>query len=393
MNLLDLLLVLALVWFAARGFRQGALSQVAGLGGAVIGLVLGGILAPRIASAVIDGPGPDLALVTLGALLIIIIVGQGIGMAVGYKLRAAAAGVGAAPVDRTAGMAVGVAALVAVVWLLGEPFAQAPMPAVVQQIRQSRVIGAIDTALPPPPDLFGRVGAYLDQQGFPQVFSGLSGQPTAPPVDPPTEGAVAAAAEAGQASTVQVQATGCGGVSSGSGFVTQSGFVVTNAHVIAGGSGVTVRDAGGSREAVTVLFDPGLDVAVLSSPGTTAPPIGWTGTAAARGTEGATLGFPGGQRDLAIKPATVRERHGAVGRDIYGRGLVEREVLTLSAGVRRGDSGGPFVTSEGLVAGLVFAAAPADPSTGYALTAERIRPDVEGAISRNEPTGTGACRF
>jgi S1-C subfamily serine protease len=68
-------------------------------------------------------------------------------------------------------------------------------------------------------------------------------------------------------------------------------------------------------------------------------------------------------------------------------------VLTLTAAVRRGDSGGPFVTAAGQVAGVVFAAAVGEPQTGYALSAERVRPDVEGAIARNVAVPTGECRF
>jgi S1-C subfamily serine protease len=123
------------------------------------------------------------------------------------------------------------------------------------------------------------------------------------------------------------------------------------------------------------------------------PAIGWSPQPVDRDVQGATLGFPGGQRELVVKPATVRSRQQAVGRDIYGRGNVTREVLTLRAEVRRGDSGGPFVTSAGGVGGVVFAAAPADPVTGYALTAERVRPDVEAAVARNAVVGTGPCRF
>lgn len=393
MNVLDLVLVLLMVYSAVRGFRQGALSQVAAFGGAVIGIIIGANVAPRLASQLIEGPGPNLAIATLGILLGCFIIGQAIGFAIGLRLRTAAALAGAAPVDRTAGIAVGLVTLVIAVWLLGAAFAQGPLPSVAQQVRNSTVVAAIDRAMPTAPDVFGRVGAYLDQQGFPQVFSGISGGSTAPPVDPPTQGAVAAATEAGQVSTVQVQSTGCGGISTGSGFVTQPGFVVTNAHVIAGGQSVTVRDPGGAHEAVPVHYDPGLDLAVLSAPGTTSTPIGWASEPVGREVEGATLGFPGGQRELMVKPARVRDRQQAVGRDIYGRGTVQREVLTLTAEVRRGDSGGPFVTSAGAVGGVVFAAAPAEPQTGYALTVEAVRPDVESAIARNTPVDTGPCRF
>lgn len=393
MNLLDLLLVLLMVYAAVRGFRQGALSQVTAFGGAVIGIVLGANFAPRLASSFVDGPGPGLAITTLALLLASFFLGQGIGFAIGLRLRAAAAGAGAAPVDRAAGIAVGLLVLVVGIWLLSSAFAQGPLPSIARQVRGSSVIAAIDSGMPPAPDVFGRVGSYLDQQGFPQVFSGIAGGPTAPPVDPPSQGAVAAAAEAGQASTVQVQSLGCGGVSTGSGFVVQAGFVVTNAHVIAGGETLTVRDQTGTHDAVPVAVDPALDLAVLSSPGTTAPALPWSAQPADRGVQGATLGFPGGQQELAVKPATVRERQTAIGRDIYGRGTVTREVLTLAAQVVRGDSGGPFVTSDGAVGGVVFAAAPGQPGTGYALTAERVRPDVDAAIASGTPVPTGSCRF
>lgn len=393
MNLLDALILLLVVYAAVRGYRQGALSQVAAFGGAVVGIVLGATFAPDIASSFVEGPGPGLAITTLSLLLASFFIGQGIGFAIGLRLRAAAAGAGAGAADRVGGIAVGLVVLVVGIWLLGSAFAQGPVQSVAQQVRGSTVVAAIDGAMPPAPDVFGRMGSYFDQQGFPQVFSGIAGGPVGPPVDPPTEGAVAAAAQAGQASTVQVQALGCGGLSTGSGFVSQPGFVVTNAHVVAGGQSLTVRDQAGTHDAVAVAVDAALDLAVLSAPGMGAPPIGWAPGEAGRGVQGATLGFPGGQRELVVKPAAVRERHPAIGRDIYGRGTVNREVLTLAAEVVRGDSGGPFVTADGVVGGVVFAAAPGLPGTGYALTTQQVRPDVEAAIARNQPVDTGPCRF
>jgi S1-C subfamily serine protease len=95
---------------------------------------------------------------------------------------------------------------------------------------------------------------------------------------------------------------------------------------------------------------------------------------------------------MVVRPATVQGRLDAVGRDIYGGSRVRREILALSASVERGDSGGPFVTSEGLVGGVVFAGDPAG-NTGYALTAKEARPVVEDAIDRNQEVGVGACRF
>lgn len=394
MNTLDIVLLVAVAYSAFRGFRQGALSQIAAFGGAMVGLGLGAAFAPRIAGAIVtSGPGSSLALGTLGLLMLFVFLGQGVGFGIGLRLRAAAVHVGAEPVDRTAGVAVGLAGLIATVWLLGSALAQGPSVVIAQQIRQSQVVRTIDGALPPAPDIFAQLGRYLDQHGFPQVFSGLGGGSTAPPVEPPSSAAVAAAQAAGQPSTVQVQATGCGGISSGTGWVPARGFVVTNAHVVAGGEIVSVRDAGGTHDAAVIHYDPNLDLAVLSVPTLEAPTVPWASSPAQRGVQGATLGFPGGQRAMAVKPATVRDRGEALGRDIYGRGLVSREILTLAANVQQGDSGGPFVTAAGEVGGVVFAASPNEANVGYALTAERVRPDVEQAIARNTGVGTGACRY
>ncbi|MGH3666036.1 MAG: MarP family serine protease [Egibacteraceae bacterium] len=393
MNVVDIILLGGLLYAAARGWWRGALSQVAAFGGAAVGLVVGAGAAPRLAALIVEQPGPTLALLTLGLLLGGIVMGQAIGVAIGYRLHRVMADAGAATVDRTAGIAVGVTALLLAVWLLGSVLVQGPSRAMAREVRESRIVATVGEVMPPPPDLFGRVGSYLDQQGFPQVFSGLGDGRVAPPVSSPSRGAVAAAQRAGTPSTVQVLGTGCGGVSSGSGFVSDPGFVVTNAHVVAGADRITVLSTQGEQRARPVHVDDDIDVAVLSVPNLDVPAIDWADQPGSRGTQGVTLGFPGGEQQMIAKPAAVRSRTEAVGRDIYGKGLVTREVLTLSAAVQRGDSGGPFVTRDGDVAGVVFAAAASDPGNGYALTAAQVRDDVAEAVRRNERTRTGACRF
>lgn len=392
MNLLDIVLLAALLFAGVRGWREGALSQVLAFGGAALGLVLGASYAPAVAGSFIDQPGLQLALVTLGLLLAAVALVQGVGFAVGLRLQRAVHHAGAGALDRVAGVGVGLVSVVVTVWLAASVLVQGPTPFVAQALRGSLVVQTIDRVLPPAPDIFGRVATYLDRQGFPPVFAGLGG-PTGPPVDAPQEGAVAAAAAAGQPGTVQVESLGCGGVSSGTGFAVQQGFIVTNAHVVAGGDVVMVRDASGTHDAVPVHVDARLDLAVLSSPASTATPLAWTAEAAVRGTSGAVLGFPGGQRTLAVRPAAVRSRTNAVGRDIYGRGVSAREVLILSADVLRGDSGGPFMTAAGTVGGVIFAASSSEPGVGYALTAEQVRSDVDTAIARNSAVPTGSCRY
>jgi S1-C subfamily serine protease len=394
LNALDVVLLLLVLYVSIRGWRQGAVSQIAAFGGLALGLLTGVWAGPRTAGLFVHEPGPGRALLTFGVLVVAMLIGQGIGVGVGLRLHRAVHRLGVGAIDRVVGVVVGALGFLLVVWLLSGVLAQGPFPGLARQIRGSEIVRALDGALPRPPDVVGRISAYLDEQGFPQVFAGPSGGITAPPVPPAGDEAVRAAAAAGQPGTVQVWAVGCRGtIAAGSGFVTQPGFVVTNAHVIAGFDQLRVRDAAGEHTAVAIDFDPALDIAVLFAPDVRAPAIGWTDAPAIRGTEGATLGFPGGQPRLVVLPATVQARIEAVGRDIYGGGSVRREILALAAPVERGDSGGPFVTSAGLVGGVVFAGDPGTPKSGYALTAEQVRPGVQSAIARHQPVGVGACRF
>jgi S1-C subfamily serine protease len=96
---------------------------------------------------------------------------------------------------------------------------------------------------------------------------------------------------------------------------------------------------------------------------------------------------------MVVRPATVQGRFDAIGRDIYGQGRTRREILALATPAKQGDSGGPFVTSNGLVGGVVFGGDPGDGGTGYALTAEQVRPGIDHAIDTDQQASVGFCRF
>jgi hypothetical protein len=389
----DYLLLIALVIVCVRGGRLGGLSQVASYGTAAIGLVIGAVIAPDVAALLADGPGPTLSLLTLAILLACLLASQSVGIAIGLRLRRAATHAGVGGLDAAAGIAVAAVGLVLAVWLLATPLSRGPSQLLANTLHGSRLVNLIDAALPAPPDVVTRVGTYLDQQGFPEVFSEIRPDVTAPPAPTPKGSAVAAAEAAAVDSVVQVEVSGCDSISFGSGFVTQQGVVVTNAHVVAGGQRVRVRGPEGTRRARVVLFDPRLDLAVLAAPRLQAPALPWVDEPTGRGLTGATLGFPGGRRELTVKPAAVRRRVQAVGRDIYGRDAVTRDVLILADEVKRGDSGGPFVTPDGEVAGVVFAAAVAESNTGYALAADSVRDVVAEGAGRTRAAHTGSCRF
>jgi S1-C subfamily serine protease len=179
-------------------------------------------------------------------------------------------------------------------------------------------------------------------------------------------------------------------LSTGTGFAIATDYVVTNAHVVAGGRTVRVALDGTPFDAAVVLFDPDTDVAVLWVPGLPAPALRFAATDPKRGDAGAAIGFPGGG-GMVVVPAAVTDSHDATGRDIYGEHPVHREILELRAAIERGDSGGPFILADGTVGGVVFAEARTDDDVGYALTPTSVAVRIQPAIGRTGAVAVGDC--
>ncbi|MBO0809144.1 MAG: trypsin-like peptidase domain-containing protein, partial [Actinobacteria bacterium] len=123
-----------------------------------------------------------------------------------------------------------------------------------------------------------------------------------------------------------------------------------------------------------VLYDPRRDVAVLYVPGLTARPLDFAGQAS-RGSDAIVAGYPLNSQLTAV-PARVGGEQNATGPDIYQTRTVTRDIYAVRAVVRPGNSGGPLLSRNGHVYGMVFAAAVGVPDTGYALTAHEVASDV-----------------
>ena len=145
--------------------------------------------------------------------------------------------------DRVAGGFTGAAQALLIVWLAGGLLAIGPIPRLTEAAQTSTAIRTLNAALPPPAEIATELGSLLDESGLPEVFVGLEPLPQ-PPVDPPTDATARAIAELAEASTVRVSAATCGFESSGSGVVVADGYVVTNAHVVAGARARGVRVTG-----------------------------------------------------------------------------------------------------------------------------------------------------
>ena len=389
MNLLDAGAVVLIVFAFILGLRSGLLPQLGGLIGAVLGGTFVVFLIP-VARGYLDqlDPAPR-ALLVLGALVLAVALGEGLGAGAGQaaSVRLGQGVLGSA--DRLAGAAMAVAQGILVLWLAGSLMATGPVPRLSAIAQTSSVMRTLSGYLPPLTEITADVGQILDVSGLPQVFVGLEPFP-APPVDVPADPQARAIAGPAEDSTARVSAVSCNALLTGTGFVVRSGYLVTNAHVVAGGSSVRVNIGGQTFDTTVVLFDSSLDVAVLWAPDVKGKSLRFAAQDPRTGSPAAALGHPNGG-GLAVIPAAVAAEYAATGRDIYGHGRVTRNILELRAQVEPGDSGGPLILKDGTVGGVVFAEARSDQDVGYALSPISVATDVTPALGRTSAVSTGPC--
>ena len=87
----------------------------------------------------------------------------------------------------------------------------------------------------------------------------------------------------------------------------------------------------------------------------------------------------------------MRDSSRITGPDIYDSGDVTREIYTIRALVRSGNSGGPLVAPNGRVLGVIFAAAADDRNTGFAVTAREASEAAKRGAERTRGVRTGDC--
>lgn len=384
MNVLDLLLVLALVAAAVGGYRLGFLARASSWAGFIVGLIASVWTVRTALLYVPDGsPGPRL-LIAVVVLVLTVGLASTIGQVIGLRLRGAVHQTPLRGLDRLGGIAAGMAGVLVLVWFLLPAAAHVP-GAVARQARSSAIADLVRDRAPSPPDALRTFRALVDESRFPEVFDDLRPAPDTGP--PPSEIPVPQeVVERVTASTVNIEARGCGRNYEGSGFAIGEGMVVTNAHVVAGADRVDVRRPDGTvLEGRVVTFDDDRDLALITVAGLGQQPLPLA--TASDGQDAVEIGYPGGQDTPRPQPATVRQIRTAVGRDIYGQDRTEREVLFLAARLAQGDSGAPVVDVDGAVIGVVFAISPDRPTTAYAVTTR----EVQAVLDAPREPGAGRC--
>lgn len=383
-NLVDIVIVIALLVGAANGYQRGVWLSLGQYTGLVVGVVVAAAVAPAVSQALGIG---DPALRRLAAVLVLV-VGGSVGSSVGYAATAAARGRVPRPPsepEHVGGAVFSAVAVLAVSWFLGLTFDRGPVPQVSQLVQSSFLLRQLDAIAPRPPGFLARVEATLANAPFPATFAGL--EPPLPGALPPPAAVDTPGVRAAAAITFRVSGTGCNGIVTGSAFPISPDHLVTNAHVVSGTSNTHVSQdsRNGGQAAQVVLFDPERDVAVLFVPGARFRVM--TAASAQRGTQGAVIGYPeGGAEDT--EPAVVDAALVARGRDIYNQSVVDRSIYVLGTTVRPGNSGGPLIDLEGHVLGLVFAASSTNPDQAYALTNDEIGRDLQTGATRTGPIDT-----
>lgn len=383
LTVVDLVIVAVVVLAAMHGWRLG----LSGFAFGLAGLVAGGLVGLWIAGWLIGThwSPPVHLLLELGCVVVAALLGS----AIGARLGGAAGHLNRTHLrlpDRAVGAAVRGALALGVCWLLAAAVTAigAPTP-VVSAVQDSAVLRQVSDALPSPTELVADLSTQLQ---LPADLAGLvpnSGVGTLPAAQ------VSAASAAAAPSVVKIEGTGCGSVE-GSGFVTDGGLVVTNAHVVAGATALTVTDRHGTHRAESLIVDGAADIAVLRADSVQAPALSLTTEPVANGTPAVILGYPGDGALTAV-PAVVVQKLPVLESRIGGTGLVSREVYRLAATVRPGNSGGPLLDTSGQVIGVVNARSLTNNDTGFALTLDPLRADLAAATAGqvSVDAATAAC--
>jgi uncharacterized membrane protein required for colicin V production len=387
--LLDVLLVLLLLGYLLYGFRAGLLRSAFPIVGVIAGGVAGILLLPVLTGLVPD-PGWRIA-ASIALVVGLIAVGNSVGAALGGIVSSTIARGPFRIVDRVLGGALTLVVAALVTSMVATGVGTMGVPFLSRALAESGVLRTIESLTPDPvTGAMAQLRSLVIDDGIPLItdaFAATMEPPAVPDVDTGGPGLQ-------EASRSVVRITGnafaCGQSQTGSGVVVAPGRVLTNAHVVSGVDAPVIESPiDGTAEGRVVYFDPVDDIAIVAAEGLAAPAL-QTSPTLAPGSDAVVDGYPLGG-PFASRGAEVLSVQTFDVADIYGDAESPRNVYTLAADVEQGNSGGPLLTTDGEVAGLVFAKSATTENVGYAMTMEELSPVLSQAPALGEPVSAGTC--
>ena len=174
--LVDILIIVFAISALWRGREIGFVRQLCSTVGFFAGLFLGAWAEPHTLNLV---HSQTLRLVvtlvtTLGCALLLLTIGEYIGLRIKYSVRLKRIN----SLDNGFGAVLGAASLLFTAWLVAAILVSLPFPSLQADIHGSRIVSALDRALPKAPTVIADLGHLIDPNGFPQVF--ISDEPIPP---------------------------------------------------------------------------------------------------------------------------------------------------------------------------------------------------------------------
>ena len=161
----------------------------------------------------------------------------------------------------------------------------------------------------------------------------------------------------------------------GSGFIVdQSGYIVTNYHVINGKNSINVMTVDGNLHPARIVgFDSNVDIAVLKIDGSY-DNMGFADSRNAQvGEKVIAMGSPAGL-DFTITEGIISATNRILGSVRY---------IQTDVPINPGSSGGPLVNKEGLVVGVNTMKISNFEGIGFAVSSNNVKPVVENIINRD----------
>lgn len=381
--IVDGFIVVAVLAAMTSGWRQGGLASLLSAVGILAGFIIGLGVAPLVLQ-ITDQVGIRF-LLALGMLILLIGLGQLLGSALGHAIRDRMKTKSGQRVDSSFGAILMSVFSLVLIWLIATPMATSLSNSVGKGVRESAILREVNKVMPDELTQLPRsISGMLNDSGLPPVMMPWEDGTSVDVEAPNIEVADQAMVQDIRPSVVHViaDADGCRRRMMGSGFVTADNYVVTNAHVVAGTQTAYVDTVVGIKEARVVYYNPEVDIAVLRAENLGLEPLEWADSPAYTGDDAVVMGFPH-SGPFTANAARIRERVNIAGPDIYSNSRVERESYILRGTVVQGNSGGPLISPNGTVLGLIFGASVDDTDTGYAITAEEVRAHI-GDVTRFE---------